>query len=171
MRGQEALTIVDRLLQAANHGQKLNDLQSAVFLETWAEHSYSEIAQQLGYEYDYIKQVGSHLWRSLSQILGEPVSKRNIQAVLRRYEQSQQAKQDDGEAIDFSRFYDRQKELQTLESSMIEDPYPLMGTFGFLGIGKAFGYITFIIVVGSGQDKLQLPHPPNLSAHNPQTVV
>lgn len=112
MRGQEALAIVDRLLQAANHGQKLNDLQSAVFLETWEEHSYSEIAQQLGYEYDYIKQVGSHLWRSLSQILGEPVSKGNIQAVLRRYQQSQQAQQDDYEAIDLSRFYDRQKELQ-----------------------------------------------------------
>jgi hypothetical protein len=171
MRGQEALTIVDRLLQTANHGQKLNDLQSAVFLETWAEHSYSEIAQQLGYEYDYIKQVGSHLWRSLSQILGETVSKRNIQAVLRRYEQSQQAKQDDGEAIDFSRFYGPQEELQTLESSMIEDPYPLMGTFGFLGIGKAFGYITFIIIVGSDGDKFQLPHPPNLNVHNPQTVV
>jgi hypothetical protein len=97
MRGQEALAIVDRLLQAANHGQKLNDLQSPVFLETWAEHSYSEIAQQLGYEYDYIKQVGSHLWRSLSQILGEQVSKRNIQAVLRRYKQSQQAEQDDAD--------------------------------------------------------------------------
>ncbi len=89
MRGKEALAIVDRLLQAANYGQKLNDLQSAVFLETWAGHSYSEIAQQLGYEYDYIKQVGSDLWRNLSQILGETVSKCNIQAVLRRYEQSQ----------------------------------------------------------------------------------
>ena len=171
MRGKEALAIVDRLLQAANHGQKLNDLQSAVFLETWAEHSYSEIAQQLGYEYDYIKQVGSQLWRSLSQILGETVSKRNIQAVLRRYEQSQQAEQDDGQPIDFSRFYDRQEELQTLESSMIEDPYPLIDIFGLSGIGKAFGYITFIIVVGSDRDKFQLPHPPNLNAHNPQTVV
>jgi len=171
MRGQEALTIVDRLLQAANRGQKLNDLQSAVFLETWAEHSYSEIAQQLGYEYDYIKQVGSHLWRSLSQILGEPVSKRNIQAVLRRYEQSQKAKQDDAEAIDFSGFYDRQEELQTVESSMIEDPYPLIGIFGLSGIGKAFGYISFIIVVGSDGDKFQLPHRSDLNAHNPQTVV
>lgn len=171
MRGEEALAIVDRLLQAANHGQKLNDLQSAVFRETWAEHSYSEIAQQLGYEYDYIKQVGSQLWRSLSQILGEPVSKRNIQAVLRRYQQLQQPKQDDGEAIDFSRFYDRQEELQTLESSMIEDPYPLIGMFGFRGIGKAFAYITFIIVVGSDGDKFQLPHRPDLNAHNPQTVV
>jgi len=115
--------------------------------------------------------VGSHLWRSLSQILGEPVSKRNIQAVLRRYEQSQKAKQDDAEAIDFSGFYDRQEELQTVESSMIEDPYPLIGIFGLSGIGKAFGYISFIIVVGSDGDKFQLPHRSDLNAHNPQTVV
>src|SRR4028119_353865 len=169
MTGQEALYLVDTFLHATNRGQGLKDVQSVVFLETWEGSSYREIAQQLGYEYDYIKQVGSRLWRSLSQLVGEPVSKRNIQAVLRRYEQSQQAKQDDGEAIDFSRFDDRQEELQTLESSMIEEPYPLMGTFGFLGIGKAFGYITFIIVVGSDRDKLQLPHPPDLNVHNPQT--
>ena len=39
MKGQEALTLVDRLLQAANLGQKLqklNDVQSVVFTETWA---------------------------------------------------------------------------------------------------------------------------------------
>jgi len=87
-KGQEALITVDRLLQTANPKQKLNDLQSAVFLETWAEHSYSEIAQQLDYEYDYIKQVGSRLWRTLSAVLDEPVSKRNIQSVLRRHTQN-----------------------------------------------------------------------------------
>lgn len=88
MTGQEALCLVDTLLHAANQGQKLNDVQSAVFLETWAGRSYGQIAEQLGYEYDYIKQVGSRLWRSLSPAVGEKVSKRNIQAVLRRYEQS-----------------------------------------------------------------------------------
>ncbi|MFM9264140.1 hypothetical protein [Tychonema sp. BBK16] len=153
MRGQEALAIVDRILQTANHGQKLNNLQSAVFLEAWEEHSYSEIAHQLGYEYDYIKQVGSQLWRSLSQILGEPVSKRNIQAVLRRYQQLQQAQQNDDEAIALSRFYDRAKELQIPESSIIEDPCRLIGMFGLPGVGKAFGCLTFIIVVGSDRDK------------------
>jgi len=84
-KGQEALTTVDRLLQATNSRQKLNDLQSAIFLQTWVGCSYSEIAQHLDYEYDYIKQVGSRLWRILSQVLGEPVSKHNIQAVLRRH--------------------------------------------------------------------------------------
>jgi hypothetical protein len=85
IEGQKALIVVDQLLQTAENGQKLNDLQSAVFLGTWVQCSYSEIAQQLGYECDYIKQVGSRLWQSLSQILGEPVSKRNIQSVLRRH--------------------------------------------------------------------------------------
>ena len=88
IKGQKALMVVDRLLQTANPKQKLNDLQSAVFLKTWAKHSYSEIAQELDYEHDYIKQVGSRLWRSLSQVLGEPVSKHNIQSVLRRHAQN-----------------------------------------------------------------------------------
>lgn len=123
-------------------------------MEPWAQNSYSEISQQLGCEYDYIKQVSAHLWRSLSQILGEPVSKCNIQAVLRRYEQLQQAKQDAGEAIDLSRFYDRPKQLQIAESSIIEDRCRLIGMFGLGGVGKAFGCLTFIIVVSSDRDIL-----------------
>jgi hypothetical protein len=112
MTGQEALSLVDTLLHSANPEQRLNDVQSVVLQETWAGHSYREVAQQLGYQLDYIKQVGSQLWRSLSQTLGESVSKRNIQAVLRRYQQSQQGattlpviqcKQDWGEAIDKQR--------------------------------------------------------------------
>jgi DNA-directed RNA polymerase specialized sigma24 family protein len=63
MTGKEALTLVDTLLQAANLGQRLNDVQSVVFLGTWEGRSYRDIAQQLGYQHDYIKQVGSQLWR------------------------------------------------------------------------------------------------------------
>ncbi|MEH2425550.1 MAG: hypothetical protein V7K48_33040 [Nostoc sp.] len=81
---------------------------------TIAISTYSEIAEKLGYDYDYIKQVGSQLWRSLSQVIGEEVSKKNIQAILHRYQQSQSSTQDWGEAIDVSRFYGRQAELQTL---------------------------------------------------------
>ncbi|HAG80875.1 MAG TPA: hypothetical protein DCL61_06810 [Cyanobacteria bacterium UBA12227] len=88
MTGQEALTLVDTLLNSRNPRTQLNNLQSIVFLETWSGNSYRQIAQQLGYQYDYIKQVGSRLWRSLSQAVGEEVSKQNIQAVLRRYQQS-----------------------------------------------------------------------------------
>jgi hypothetical protein len=113
MTGQEALTLVDTLLHSANPEQRLNDVQSVVLLGTWAGRSYQQIAEPLDYQLDYIKQVGSHLWRALSQTLGESVSKRNLQAVLRRYQQSKQAAtalpviqgtQDWGEAIDVSQF-------------------------------------------------------------------
>ena len=147
MTGQEALTLVDTLLKAANLGQGLNDVQSVVFLGTWEGHSYQEITEQLDdqYQYEYIKQVGSQLWRSLSQILGEPVSKGNLQAVLRRYQQSQQGanalpviqgKQDWGEAINVSRFYGREGELQTLETWIVEDCCRAIGIFGLGGMGK-----------------------------------
>ncbi|HEY9674538.1 MAG TPA: NB-ARC domain-containing protein [Waterburya sp.] len=145
MTGQEALILVDTLLCSANHRQGLNDVQSEVFLKTWEGRSYGDIAKQLGYEHDYIKKVGSQLWRSLSQTLGEPVSKSNLQSVLRRYQQSQQSanvlpviqgKQDWGEAIDVSRFYGRQGELQTLETWIVEDCCRAIGIFGLGGMGK-----------------------------------
>ncbi len=64
MTGQEALTLANTLLHAAKLGQRLNDVQSVVLLETWVGGSYREVAEQLAYQHDYIKQVGSQLWRS-----------------------------------------------------------------------------------------------------------
>jgi hypothetical protein len=36
-----------------------------------------------------IRDVGFQLWRQLSQVLGEKVTKSNFQVVLRRYQQTQ----------------------------------------------------------------------------------
>ncbi|QKQ73207.1 hypothetical protein [Nostoc sp. TCL240-02] len=47
-----------------------------VLLESWLGHTYAEIAEQISYKHDYIKQVGSQLWRSLSQVIGEEVCKK-----------------------------------------------------------------------------------------------
>jgi WD40 repeat protein len=136
MTEQEALTFVETLLHSANPKQGLNDVQSAVFIGTWAGYSYKDIAQKLNnryrYSYESIKQVGSQLWKSLSKILGERVTKGNLQSVLRRYQESQTIRgsvsvpapssmQDWGEAIDVSLFHGRQRELQTLETWILED--------------------------------------------------
>jgi hypothetical protein len=147
MKGQEAIALVDSLLQSANKKQKLNDIQSRVFLETWEGQSYQEIADGLLYEHDYIKKVGSHLWRKLSQILGEKISKQNLQAVLRRYQhcsagilhasKRDSSTQDWGEAIDVSQFYNRQQELETLETWISGNSTRLIGIFGLGGIGKS----------------------------------
>jgi Uma2 family endonuclease len=88
MKAQEALNLVDALLDSTQIGQRLNDVQSTVFLGSWLGRTYREIAQQLSYEHDYIKQIGSQLWRSLSLVVGEEVSKKNIKTVLYRYNQS-----------------------------------------------------------------------------------
>jgi hypothetical protein len=182
MTEQEALTLVDNLLHSANHRQRLNDIQSVVLQETWAGRSYADIAQQLGYQHDYIKQVGSQLWRSLSQAIGEPVSKRNLQAVLRRYQQNtdslsssgrvaeryfHQCQQDWGEAIDVSQFYGRQEALQTLETWILENSCRAIGIFGLGGMGKTALSVKLAQQVQSQYDCViwrSLQQAPSLSA-------
>jgi SpoVK/Ycf46/Vps4 family AAA+-type ATPase len=139
MTAQQAIALIEHLLQSLNKKHKLNDIQSLVFLETWEGHSYQEIADRQKYEHDYIKQVGSHLWQNLSQILGEKVSKHNLQAVLRRYQHSSAPDnciQDWGEAIDVSYFYNRLQELETLETWISGNSTRAIGIFGLGGIGK-----------------------------------
>jgi SpoVK/Ycf46/Vps4 family AAA+-type ATPase len=139
MTAQEAIALIEHLLQSLNKKYKLNDIQSLVFLETWEGHSYQEIADRQKYEHDYIKKVGSHLWQNLSQILGEKVSKHNLQAVLRRYQHSSvpdNCIQDWGEAIDISHFYNRWQELETLETWISDNSTRAIGIFGMGGIGK-----------------------------------
>ncbi len=136
MTAQEAIALIDNLLQSVNKKHKLNDVQSIIFLETWEGHSYQEIADRLLYEHEYIKRVGSLLWQNLSQIIGEKVSKHNLQAVLRRYQHGNAGIQDWGEAIDVSYFYNRLQELETLETWINSNSTRAIGIFGIGGIGK-----------------------------------
>ncbi|MBD2463515.1 pentapeptide repeat-containing protein [Oscillatoria sp. FACHB-1407] len=85
MTPDEALLLLDHLLQE----QKLKDLQELVFRYTWEGWTYPEIAKQLGYDTSHIRDVGYELWQQLSRSLGERVTKKNIQSVLRRLEQRQ----------------------------------------------------------------------------------
>jgi hypothetical protein len=83
MTGQQAVQCIDRLLiqQKQRH---LNDLESIIVLQTWAGNTYRQIADQLSYELDYIKQVAARLWKTLSKLINENVSKINIKSVLER---------------------------------------------------------------------------------------
>ncbi len=80
MTADEALALLDTLLQE----QSLRDIQEQVFRHSWEGHTYPNMAERIGYDTGYIRDVGSELWRQLTQILGEPVTKNNLQAVLRR---------------------------------------------------------------------------------------
>lgn len=139
MTPQEAIALIDNLLQSVNKKLKLNDIQSSVVLYTWEGYSYQEIADRLVYEPDSIKHIGAQLWQNLSKITGEKVSKQNLQAVLRRYQHRSTPNnciQDWGEAIDVSYFYNRLQELETLETWIGDNSTRAIGIFGLGGIGK-----------------------------------
>jgi hypothetical protein len=140
MTGQEALNLLDSLLQTSKQ-QGVNDLQSSILLAAWERQSYQVLADRLDYEVDYIKQIAARLWKQIAQLVGEDVSKGNIQSVLRRYQETHEVPvynkmQDWGEAIDVARFYDRQTELQTLEAWTIKNRCRFIGIFGLGGVGK-----------------------------------
>lgn len=48
MKAQEALNLADTLL-CSIFGQRLNDVQSVVLLESWLGSTYAEIAVQISY--------------------------------------------------------------------------------------------------------------------------
>ncbi|MEL7036970.1 MAG: AAA-like domain-containing protein [Cyanobacteria bacterium J06592_8] len=80
MNVDEALELVDQVLS-----KRLNYTQQLVFCQSWEKQTYQNIAFDSGYDPDYIKEVGSDLWRSLSEVVGEKVTKKNIHSVLRNY--------------------------------------------------------------------------------------
>lgn len=65
----------------------LNDVQDLVFRQSWEGQTYPVIAENFDYDCDYIKEVGSQLWKLLSKKLGEKVTKSNIHSTMRRVAQ------------------------------------------------------------------------------------
>ena len=81
MTNEEVLVLLDSAFQS----KQLNTIQELVFREAWEGRSYGEIAKQLGYDSEYIRQIGAQIWRLLSQELGFKVSKSNFHVVLQRH--------------------------------------------------------------------------------------
>ncbi|MBF2029334.1 MAG: AAA family ATPase [Oscillatoriales cyanobacterium C42_A2020_001] len=151
---EEALSVLDGVL-----GQiTLNDTQELVFRHAWEDWTYEQIAEQFGYTTDYVKNVGSQLWDSLSHRLGVRVTKRNVQSVVRRWARQQcssvtptsqtvksrDTRQDLGEAPDVSSFAGRVEELETVKQWVTGDrsaptpttPCRLIALLGMGGMGK-----------------------------------
>ncbi len=144
MNTEEALIVVEKALSA----ERLSKLHATVFCQVWEEHSYQEIAQNTGYEVGYLKQAGSRLWQVLSQVLGEKVSKNNVQSVVKRYAFSKVEPRQDvvknnrilrsdwGDANQLGAIYGRTNELATLEQWIVKENCRVVGLFGMGGIGK-----------------------------------
>jgi WD40 repeat protein len=140
LQNQSLLKTINTLL--VTHGLVgLNDVQIAVLEGTLAGKSYPEIADRSTYTVEYIREVGAKLWQLLTQILGEPVNKKNIRSVLQRYQESVAIAALErqyfwGEAIDVSIFYGRTQELKTLDRWITQDRCRLIEILAIGGMGK-----------------------------------
>jgi len=84
MLAEEALALLDEILPTS-----LSNLQETVFCQVWEDKTYAEIADEYNYEHSYIRDIGFKLWQTLSEALGQKVSKSNVKGVLRRYARTQ----------------------------------------------------------------------------------
>lgn len=133
MVGKDALQLIDRLIEQRDQ-IPLKDVQRMLLLQTLQNLSYQEIAHNLGYDPDYIKQVAAQLWKLISELMGVSVSKKNIASVLSNHRLLHQV--DWGGAIDVSRFYGRHDDLQILSRWVLDGNCRLVSIIGLGGIGK-----------------------------------
>ncbi|WP_421657173.1 tetratricopeptide repeat protein [Leptothermofonsia sp. ETS-13] len=83
MGGDEELELIDRLVFNITK-RHLTDLQRKILKGAWEEQTYEEIAEPLSYNVTYIRDEGSKLFKLLSGVAGEPISKTNLRAALER---------------------------------------------------------------------------------------
>ncbi|NER35343.1 MAG: hypothetical protein F6J93_15280 [Oscillatoria sp. SIO1A7] len=70
------------VLISAKRCQNLTPLQKAILHQTWEGLTYSEMAAASYYGEDYLKKVAVGLWRLLSHLFNEPISKKNFRLLL-----------------------------------------------------------------------------------------
>lgn len=152
MTPDEALAILDESLKP----KVLSQIQEFVFRQTWAGDSYAVMAEQSGYDEDYIKDVGSRLWKQLTQVLGIKVTKNSLTSAFGQYvrglpeqlpplvaqnpptDSSLAPVQIDwGEAMEVYSFYGRETELQELHQWITIDRARLVAIVGMGGMGKS----------------------------------
>ena len=87
MNLKEVLKLAEDLVFART-GKHLNDLQETILRGTWEDQGYKEIAKAVNRSEDRVREVGMELWQTLSEELGEDVSKSNFRASMKRFQVS-----------------------------------------------------------------------------------
>ncbi|MEO1401413.1 MAG: AAA-like domain-containing protein [Cyanobacteria bacterium J06635_1] len=82
MTDTEALELVKKIVAP----ETLSYVQEIVFKFSWEGRLYPQIAKDAGYHPEYIRDVGAQLWRSLSDSLGQKITKKNVRFILSQLE-------------------------------------------------------------------------------------
>lgn len=151
---EEVLSLLNQWVIAST-GRPLRYIEMMIIRGVWQGKPSSEIADEQGYDANYIRVTASRLWGTISDLTGKKVSTKNMRSVIERelnkrslspplqqfdLESQKQLKppsyQDWGDSPDISDFYGRTEELATLEQWIIKDECRVIEIAGIIGIGK-----------------------------------
>ncbi|MDJ1175726.1 AAA-like domain-containing protein [Roseofilum capinflatum] len=125
-------------------GKPLSPIQKAILQGSWGEEAipYHQIAAQENYSCQYIQQVAApHLWRILSGVLGEKVSKKSFTSVVKKYLATGNL---DGGFLDLpgdrlsldSKLYIKRPSVEQLGFQVLSQPGGVLSLVGPRKIGK-----------------------------------
>ncbi|MDB9312018.1 NB-ARC domain-containing protein [Spirulina sp. CS-785/01] len=83
MNLKEILNLADKLVYAQTD-QHLNDLQEAILRGTLEHKAYKQIAKEFNCSESSVRNMGSELWRVISEKVGENISKKNFRTAMER---------------------------------------------------------------------------------------
>lgn len=89
MGAEEGLELVDQLVFLAT-GRHLTDLQREIVSGAWQDQTYEAIAEASNHNDAYVRDEGAKLFRLLTRMVGESVTKTNFRSAVQRYCRSQQ---------------------------------------------------------------------------------
>jgi len=152
---------IDEIIDLINaiSQKNLNPVRQMILRQTWEGQTYSRMAQKSYYKADYLKKTAFELWHSLSEIMGEPITKTNFRSSLESRSLSQQQQQlieqfrlhqssSTTESIDFvefptgpvplgSLFYIERPPIEELSYSEINKPGSVIRIKGSAKMGKS----------------------------------
>ncbi len=80
---EEALQLIETIFYS-NTGKQLNYIEKEILQAAWNNQTYSSVAKNSYLSAGYIKDVAYRLWKQLSEILGQKVTKTNLRLVLEK---------------------------------------------------------------------------------------
>lgn len=83
MDAEAALAWLDAIIPPQT-GERLSDLQKVIIVQVWLGRKYLDIAHSYGCTEGHAKDAGSHLWKLLSKVLREKITKSNCRSTLER---------------------------------------------------------------------------------------
>jgi AAA-like domain len=89
MNINQVLEAVEQLILC----RSLSPIERLVLSQSWLGQDYSEMARDSAYSIQHLKEIGSRLWQSLSEVLGERVTKKNLHIVVTQYADKSTQKQ------------------------------------------------------------------------------